>query len=135
MINPSKVINFGNLIALKNYKFKFKKPIKVTFHKPCHLQNDIFMTKIFENCENVEYIPMENYDDCCGFAGSFAIKNHKYSLQLSKQKAQYIKNTKADYVITTCPACILGLKQGMLLTGGRTKVISLLEFLAMGINE
>ena len=131
LINPSKVINFGNLIALKDYKFKYKKTIKVTFHKPCHLHNDVFINKIFENCENVEYIPMEGYDDCCGFAGSFALKNPKYSRQLSKQKAQNIIKTNADYVVTTCPACILGLKQGLLLTGGKTKVVSLLEFLSM----
>jgi Fe-S oxidoreductase len=50
-----------------------------------------------------------------------------------KQKAEKIKQTKADYVITTCPSCILGLKQGLFLTGGKTKVVSLLEFLAMGV--
>lgn len=133
LISPEKVINFGNLIALKDYKFKFKKPIKVTFHKPCHLKNDIFMKKIFENCENVEYVPMEDYDDCCGFAGSFALKNPKLSQKLTKQKAEKIKQTKADYVITTCPSCILGLKQGLFLTAGKTKVVSLLEFLAMGV--
>ena len=134
LITPEKIINFGNLIALKNYKFKFKKPLKVTFHKPCHLKNDIFMKKIFENCENIEYVPMENYDDCCGFAGSFALKNNKYSRLLSKQKAKNIINTNADYVITTCPACLLGLKQGLLLSGGKTKVVNLLEFLAMGAS-
>ena len=129
-IPERKSINFGDLIALKGIKFKFKKPVKITFHKPCHLKNDTFLQRILTNCENVEYIEMKNYDNCCGFAGSFGIKNRKYSIELSKQKAQNIIETGADYVITTCPSCVLGLNQGLLLKGSKTKVISLLEFLS-----
>ena len=125
-----KSINWGNIIALKNIKFKFKKPITVTFHKPCHLKNDYFLTKILENCENVNYVEMENYDNCCGFAGSFGIKNRNLSMKLSEKKAQNIAKTNANFVITTCPSCILGLKQGLFSIKNKTKVVSLLEFLA-----
>ncbi len=129
-IKPLNVYSWGDLIARQGVNFRLKRPVKVTFHKPCHLRDDSFWEKILTNCENVEYVKMENYDNCCGFAGSFAIKNRKLSVELSKQKAKNIINTDADYVITTCPACILGLKQGLILTGGKTKVVSLLEFLA-----
>lgn len=130
-IKPEKTMNWGDIIALKDLKFEFEKPIKVTFHKPCHLKNDSFFEKIIKNCTNVEYIKMDNYDECCGFAGSFALKNRGLSKELSKNKALNIRNTDADYVITSCPACILGLKQGLFLTGNKkTKVVSLLEFLS-----
>ncbi len=127
-------ISLGELIANQNIKFKFEKPIKVTFHKPCHLENDDFWLKIIENCENVEYVKMKDYDECCGFSGEFAIKNHKISMQISKQKAQNAINTDADYVITTCPACVLGLKQGMLGIKKSPKVSSLSDFLNLAIN-
>lgn len=127
-------ISLGELIANQNIKFKFEKPIKVTFHKPCHLENDDFWLKIIENCENVEYVKMKDYDECCGFSGEFAIKNHKISMQISKQKAQNAINTGADYVITTCPACVLGLKQGMLGIKKSPKVLSLSDFLNLAIN-
>ena len=55
---------------------------------------------------------MDDYDDCCGFAGSFAIKNPKLSNELMKQKAQNITKTNADYVITTCPSCGNPIKPG-----------------------
>lgn len=125
-----KVHSWGDFIALKGLKFRFAKPVKVTFHKPCHLDNDAFFKRIIDNCENVEYVEMEDYDDCCGFAGSFSIKNWQMSAELSKMKAEKIIKTGAEYVITTCPSCILGLKQGLMLTGGKTKVVSLLEFLS-----
>lgn len=127
-------ISLGELIANQNIKFKFQKPIKVTFHKPCHLENDDFWLKIIENCENVEYVKMKDYDECCGFSGEFAIKNRKISMQISKQKAQNAINTGADYVITTCPACVLGLKQGMLGIKKTPKVLSLSDFLNLAIN-
>lgn len=126
-IPEKKSKNWGDIIAEKELKFKFPKPIKVTFHKPCHLKDDTFFEKIITNCENVEYVKMKDYDSCCGCAGSFILKNRKLSKELSLQKAININETGADYVITTCPACILGLKQG----NPKAKVVSLLEFLSL----
>lgn len=130
-ISADKSLNWGDIIALKNIKFKFNKPLKVTFHKPCHLKNDFFFEHIMKNCSNIEYIKMDDYDECCGLAGSFTIKNRKLSKELSKNKALNIQKTNADYVITSCPACILGLKQGLkLINNKKTKAISLIEFLS-----
>lgn len=130
-IDKTKTINWGDLIAVKGIKFKFNKPVKVTFHKPCHLKNDAFFKQILKNCENVEYKEMENYDACCGFAGSFSIKNINLAKQISKEKAENIKKTNADYVITTCPGCLFGLTCGLKLTNSRKiRAISLLEFLS-----
>ena len=127
-INPEKLINWGDLIVQKRLKFKYKKHLKVTFHKPCHLKNDNFFEKLMRNCTNVEYIKMDDYEQCCGFAGTFGLKNPKLSKQLIRQKADNIKKTQADYVITTCPSCLAGLNIGLI--GAKTKVVSLLEFLA-----
>ena len=130
-ITPEKLLNWGDIIALKGLKFEFKKPVKVTFHKPCHLNSDAFFEKIISNCANVEYVKMTDYDECCGFAGSFALKNRVLSKEISKNKALNIQDTNADYVITSCPACLLGLKQGLkLIKNKKTKVVSLLEFLS-----
>ena len=112
-----------------NVKFKFEEPLKITFHKPCHLKSADFVKPLFENCENVEYIEMQNFDDCCGFAGEFALKNRKLSLEISREKAQNIIATAADYVVTTCPSCILGIKQGLKAVKSPVKPIALSEFL------
>ena len=126
-----KFINLGELIAQQDIKFKFQKPIKVTFHKPCHLENDDFWQKILANCENVEYVKMQDYDECCGFSGEFAIKNPKIATKLMKQKAQNAVATEADYVVTTCPACIIGLKRGLMGVKKSPKVVSLSDFLSL----
>ena len=124
-----KFISLGEVLQKSNLKFKSEKPLKITFHKPCHLRNADFIKPLFENIENVEYIESEGFDDCCGFAGEFALKNRKISRAISKKKAQNIINTGADYVVTTCPSCILGLKQGLREYKSKIKVVDLSEFL------
>ena len=128
-VSEYKFLNLGELLVRNNVKFKSEKPVKVTFHKPCHLKNTDFVKQLFKNCENIEYVEMKNFDDCCGFAGEFAIKNHKLSVDISKKKAKNIIETGADIVVTTCPSCILGLKQGLLGMKNAPKVLSLSEFL------
>ena len=124
-------VNAAEFLAGQNIKFKFKKPVKVTFHKPCHLDKDDFLKPLLEKCENVEYIEAEDYDECCGFAGEFAIKNHKISKNISVKKANNIAKTNADIVLTTCPACILGIKHGSLFSGKKfPKIMNIMEFLA-----
>lgn len=127
----SEFISLGELVVQQGLKFKFDKPVKVTFHKPCHLANDDFWEKLVGNCENVEYVKMKDYDECCGFAGEFALKNRELSLKISKQKAQNIINTGADFCVTTCPACVLGLKQGLFGIKNAPKVLSLTEFILL----
>ncbi len=51
-ITLKKTLNWGDIIALKGLKFEFKKPVKVTFHKPCHLKSDAFFEKIISNCKS-----------------------------------------------------------------------------------
>lgn len=124
-------VNAAEFLAGQNIKFKFKKPVKVTFHKPCHLDKDDFLKPLLQKCENVEYIEAEDYDECCGFAGEFAIKNHKISKNISVKKANNIAKTNADIVLTTCPACILGIKQGFLFSGKKSpKIMNIMDFLA-----
>ena len=125
-------VNAAEFLAGQDMKFKFNKPVKVTFHKPCHLENDAFIKPLLEKCENVEYIEMKDYDDCCGFAGEFAIKNPKISSAISKQKALNAYETGADYILTTCPACVMGLHQGFIAAGKKSpEIMNIIEFLAL----
>lgn len=129
-----KFINAAEFISEQNIKFRFNKPLKVTFHKPCHLENSDFLQKLFEKCENLEYIEMKDFDECCGFAGQFGLLNRELSIEISKKKAQNIIDTGADIVLTTCPSCVIGIIQGLQyseLTGKkRPKVMNIIDFLS-----
>lgn len=123
------IINICHFLAIQNKKFVFKKPLKVTFHKPCHLKSDAFLKPLFAKCENIEYIEAKDYDECCGFAGEFALRNPKLSFQMTRQKAKNLADTGADVILTACPACIIGIHQGFL-GKKHPKIMNIIEFLA-----
>ena len=129
----NKVINIADFISQHPKKFIFKRKVKVTFHKPCHLKNADFLWKILDMCENVEYVEMKDYDFCCGFAGEFALKNNKLSRAIGIEKAKNIMQTKADYVLSLCPSCNIGLHQGFVANNNfkHPKIKNLVEFLAL----
>ena len=110
----AKSINIVDFV-IKNVKsFEFSEKTTFTFHKPCHLENMSFLQEFLAKAKNVEYVEMKDFDVCCGFSGEFAMKNPEISTQISVQKAQNALETKADYILTSCPACVLGLNQGLI---------------------
>ena len=106
---------------------------KITYHEPCHLRHKnseqdciSLLTKI----SGIEYIEMEDYNSCCGAAGSFCIYNPEISKKISKEKAVNIINSGADTVITSCPSCKIGLLQGLAGFDKHIKVLQPVEILS-----
>lgn len=126
-----KSVNINEFVVKNAEKFEFKEKTSFTFHKPCHLENIDFLNEFLSKAKNIEYIEMKDFDKCCGFSGEFAIKNPEISAQISANKAQNAIETNADYILTSCPACILGLTQGMI--EGRTfkPLLNFIEFIAL----
>ncbi|MFA7658842.1 MAG: (Fe-S)-binding protein [Candidatus Gastranaerophilaceae bacterium] len=109
-----KSMNVVDFIVKNAKSFEFEEKTSFTFHKPCHLENMDFLKEFLKKSKNVEYIEMKDFDKCCGFSGEFAVKNSELSQAISAQKAQNAISTNADYILTSCPACILGLEQGII---------------------
>ncbi len=123
-------VNAETLIAKLDLKFKFKKHYKVAFHKPCHLENTDFLQKLMANCENVEFIEIP--ETCCGLAGEFFIKKPEIANQIAQKRAEEIICGGAEIVLTSCPACVIGLKKALL--GKNIKVLNLIDFLSHADN-
>ncbi len=105
-----KTISVVQLIS--SMKFVSKKHMNITFHMPCHEDSDV--VKILKNIENINYVEAADYNKCCGFSGKFALQNGEISREISRKKAKSFVDTKADIILTTCPACMLGLRQGLI---------------------
>jgi len=109
-----KSMNVNEFIVKNMKNIEFSKKVSFTFHKPCHLENIDFIKEFLNKSKNVEYIEMKEFDKCCGLSGEFAIKNPALSEQISLTKAQNARDTNADYILTSCPACVLGITQGLI---------------------
>ena len=91
---------------------------KVTYHASCHLNN---VQKVKESPLNIinsvfedNFIPMNEYNKCCGFGGTFFVKNPKLSELITAKKINNIKNTGAETVLVSCPGCLLHLDTAMM---------------------
>jgi len=125
-----KVKNIYEYIREKNLILKLKKEIKVTYHKPCNINNFDDIEYVLKNTENLEYVQMEDFDKCCGLNGIFKIKEYKILSKIFKSKIKNILNTKANIVLTSCLGCESGLKIYSL---NRYKVYDLIDFLGENV--
>lgn len=125
-----KSMNVADFVVKYSNSFEFKTKTTFTYHKPCHIENIDFIDEFLSKSKNVEYIKMEDFDTCCGFAGSFALKNPEISVQITSKKIQNAVFTNADYVLTSCPSCIIGLKQGAIINKKALKIMNFVDFIA-----
>ena len=125
----SKIVSVTELLS--SFKFESKTDLKIAIHKPCHEEFDFI--GFVKNIKNINFVEIEDYDKCCGFSGKFALQNSAISRKISKEKAQKYIDGQADIILTTCPACLLGLNQGLIETKNIQKplVMNLFVFLAV----
>jgi Fe-S oxidoreductase len=89
---------------------------KVTYHSSCHLRA-AGVTKeprqILASLPGVEFVEMMDADRCAGGAGTYIIKDYATSQKIFTRKRRAIEQSGAEVVATSCPACMIQLKNGL----------------------
>ena len=80
------VKNIFEYIKENELKISLKKPVKVTFHKPCNIDNFQDIKWILNNTKNLEYVEMENFDSCCGLNGISKLNEYGIMYKIFKNK-------------------------------------------------
>ncbi|MCS7308364.1 MAG: (Fe-S)-binding protein, partial [Aquificaceae bacterium] len=112
----------------------------LTFHVPCHsysamkVKDEVFYG-LMERVEGDQVKKAERDKSCCGFAGLFSVTNPSMSNKIQKEKIEDLKNTQADIVLTTCPGCVLNLKDGIKKHQTGQQVMHLADYLAQNLKE
>lgn len=90
---------------------------KVTYHKSCHVTRLMGIKepplKLLENINGIEFLPMNRAEACCGFGGTFTVKQPEISAVMTKEKAMNIYNSGANIVAGLDQACLMNI-EGML---------------------
>ena len=80
-------------------------PHRVTYHASCHglrnLQLGDTPLKLLRNVRGIDLIELENIEQCCGFGGTFAVKNADVSSAMLAEKVSAVLKTQAE----VCTAC------------------------------
>lgn len=95
--------------------------LTVTYHHPCHLGRlqgvKTEPIDLIRSLPGIRYAPMTDSERCCGMGGSFSLENYDISKKINDQKIARIIETGADAVITSCPACIMHIRDGLIRNG------------------
>jgi glycolate oxidase iron-sulfur subunit len=106
---------------------------RVTYHDPCHLRKGQKLWKepraLARAASCGGFVEMEEPEACCGFGGTFSLVHPDIALGINDRKMERIGATGAEVVLTSCPGCILFLKEGALRHGLPVRVRHVVEYL------
>jgi len=106
---------------------------KVTYHDPCHQVRGLgtggCSRDLIARC-GMDLVEMTDSDECCGFAGSYSIKQPGVSGSIMNRKLEHIHETGATAVATDCPGCIMQIGGGLAKRGSAVRVLHTAQLIA-----
>lgn len=126
LVNVLKVDNFGS-------EFQHK----VTFHDSCSALREYGIKneprQLLSNVKGLELIEMEESETCCGFGGTFAVKNSSISTAMAEKKVLNAIASGAEYVVSTEASCLMNINGFIGKNKLALKGIHLADILASGL--
>jgi glycolate oxidase iron-sulfur subunit len=90
---------------------------RVTYHEACHSKWKQRVgeapREVLRRIDDIEFVEMEGADSCCGLGGYFGIAHPDLRVAILAKKVDAIRRSGADIVTTTCPGCLLQIRDGL----------------------
>jgi len=107
---------------------------KVTVHDSCSALREYGMVTeprtLLSNVKGLEIVEMEESTTCCGFGGTFSIKQKDISSAMVEQKVRFALETGAEYITGTEYSCLMNMKAYIDRNNLPIKVIHIVDILA-----
>jgi L-lactate dehydrogenase complex protein LldE len=109
-------------------------PHRVTYHPTCHSLRLLRVAdrpaRLLRNVAGLDLVELPDAETCCGFGGTFAIKNADTSTAMLADKMRNVLDTRAEVCAASDSSCLMHIGGGLsrLRTGVRT--VHLAEILA-----
>jgi L-lactate dehydrogenase complex protein LldE len=109
-------------------------PHSVTYHSSCHSLRSLTLDdrpyRLLRAVRGLTLVDLPNSDECCGFGGTFSVKNRDVSVAMGSDKARHVRETGAQVLVAADRSCLMHV--GGLLSRSRSgvEVMHLAEVLA-----
>ncbi|HEV7844896.1 MAG TPA: (Fe-S)-binding protein [Thermoleophilaceae bacterium] len=109
-------------------------PHRVTYHPTCHSLRMLRVgdrpQRLLASVRGIELVELPDALECCGFGGTFAVKNADVSTAMLSDKVRDVLDTQAEVLCAVDSSCLMHIGGG--LTRGRAGVrtVHLAEILA-----
>jgi L-lactate dehydrogenase complex protein LldE len=109
-------------------------PQRVTYHPTCH---SLRVTRVGDaplrlllNVEGLDLVELPRATECCGFGGTFSIKNAETSSAMLDDKLDCIEDTGARFCAALDASCLLQIGGGLSRRQSQVQPLHLAEILA-----
>ena len=86
-------------------------PHRVTFHPTCHSQRVLHIgdrpQRLLERVNGIELVPLPDAQECCGFGGTFSVKNADTSSAMLSSKVARVLQTGAEVLAAADNSCLM----------------------------
>jgi glycolate oxidase iron-sulfur subunit len=137
----SKVKDITEFLVSTRIFSRLKTPLarRVGYDDPCHLLHGqrvrVQPRKLLQAIPGIEFVEIEDADQCCGSAGIYNITQNELSMQILDRKMEKIKKAHIDILATGNPGCMFQLKYGARKFGMELEVAHPVELLARSLGE
>ena len=86
-------------------------PHRTTYHPTCHSLRMLGVgdrpRRLLESVRGITLVDLPMASECCGFGGTFALKNADTSVAMGADKAHHVRETGAEVLVAGDNSCLL----------------------------
>ena len=109
-------------------------PYRVAYHPACHSLRALGIgdapLRLLRNVRGLELVDLPDATACCGFGGTFAVKNADTSIAMLADKLGAVRQTGADVVCAADNSCLMHIGGGLSRAQSDVRAMHVAEILA-----
>jgi L-lactate dehydrogenase complex protein LldE len=114
-------------------------PHRVTYHPSCHSLRMLHVgdapVRLLRAVQGLSFVELPNQEQCCGFGGTFAVKNADVSVAMLEEKKGEVLKTGAEVVAALDNSCLMQIYGGLHRQRSHIRTMHLAEILASTAND
>jgi L-lactate dehydrogenase complex protein LldE len=121
-----------DVLGVENVGASF--PHRVTYHPTCHSLRALHVgdrpLRLLRAVHGIELVDLDEAAECCGFGGTFAIKNADTSIAMLSDKVRHVLDTRAEVCAAADASCLMHIGGALRRQRTGTRTMHLAEILA-----
>jgi L-lactate dehydrogenase complex protein LldE len=109
-------------------------PHRVAYHPTCHslrlLRVGDRPIRLLRHVSGLDLVPLPDAEECCGFGGTFAVKNPSVSTAMLADKMRNVLASGAEVCTAGDSSCLMHIGGGLSRLGAGVRTVHLAEILA-----
>jgi L-lactate dehydrogenase complex protein LldE len=111
-------------------------PHRVTYHPTCHTLRALSAgdapLRLLRAVRGIDLVELPSGSECCGFGGTFAVKNAAVSTAMLADKLEHVLSTRAEVCTALDNSCLMHIGGGLSRLQAGVRTMHVAEILAAG---